>query len=83
MILDLGINELWLEWIRGGPQNRVLLKYFKSEPGWMILESLIKNKLGWLAVASSRMRGDPKMISKYCVFRIMSLVFNVDRPMHS
>ena len=42
-----------------------------------------QNELGWLAVASSRMRGDPKMISKYCVFRIMSLVFDVDRPMHS
>ena len=36
----------------------------KSERGWMILESLIKNELGWLAVASSRMRGDPKIISK-------------------
>ena len=34
-----------------------------SEPG-LILESLIKNELGWLAVASSRMGGDPKIISK-------------------
>ena len=35
----------------------------KSEPRWMILESLIKNELGWLAVARSRMRGDPEIIS--------------------
>ena len=34
----------------------------KSEPRLIILESLIKNELGWLAVASSRMRGDPKII---------------------
>ena len=29
-ILDLGVNELSLEWIRGGPQKRVLPKYFKQ-----------------------------------------------------
>ena len=58
-ILDLGINGS-----EEGHKNRVLLKYFKSEPGWMILESLIKNELGWLAVASSRMRGGRKIISK-------------------
>ena len=77
-ILDLGINGS-----EEGHKNRVLLKYFKSEPGWMILESLIKNELGWLAVASSRMRGGRKIISKDWVFRIKSLLFNVDRPMHS
>ena len=28
-ILDLGINELWLEGIKGGPQKSVLRKHFK------------------------------------------------------
>ena len=36
----------------------------KSEPRLTILESLIKNELGWLAVASSKMRGNRKIISK-------------------
>ena len=28
MILDLGISELWLEWIRGGPQKQSLAEIF-------------------------------------------------------